>query len=505
MCFYTQPEEKRQAPKKQSETSTRPVKSTQSEADVLMRKLDEDIARVLDQEARAEGVFDHNADKRDAMKQSSVGTADTESNAELNDSFLSAESTTSSSAINYMAMDSPRSEFTSTGVDRQISFPLIGSSIESPTNDTLDTSSNRIQHSISEEGSLSSNLLERESGNHRRQIIDILSGVGAHVSHSENDILSDSSYHSAESRCAINTETASQRNDDRYNTDDRHNIDDRHDDNLLVTEGDMSQLLQDEIDEENEDYARLLARALNSDIFDDSREHSRMEDPLDNLIADVSAIRNASNIDHNYNIATRNIDSPSDNVNARENEADKFANKLNTPAVETEESEFVKNETKTDIHEKGTTTEDILKEKLQGCKPKDRKIWESDVNELQNELIGLKFASVQLSALKVVYSILNCPKYGEMLLVPNTDLTADHSKALPDGTVVRKDDDFKRVLQEFMKKMVVIATNPSPFKRVVSFEELDRVHWMLLKIVYNVWAESQTSLPQLRGMYIWAV
>ena len=578
-----QPEEKRQTSKKLSEASSKLEKSAQSEADALMRKLDEDIARVLDQEARAEGMYDHNADKRDTVKHSSLVTAETESNTDLNDSFLSAESTASNSIINYMSMDSPRSELTNTSVDRQISFPLIGSSIESPTID-MDAGSSRAQHSISEEAVSSSNRLERESVSPRKQVVDILSCVGSQVSQSESNILSDSSYHSADSRSATDSDTSAARHadsshsddihadgrhnedihagsrqnedilaDSRHNEDihadsrhneDRHpdsrhnddrNADNRHnnshtigrhnndrytnsrnnnDDNLLVTEGDMSQLLQDEMDDENEDYARLLARALNSDIFDDAREHTRMEDPLENLIADVSAIRSASNRANDAaGVTTTASVAQNDSVKANETVADEFTRQLgdtpnclvNSSAPVTkaypdhDEWEFMNSEGNSEIHP-NIADEDTLKEKLQGCKPKDRKIPESDMNELQNELTGLKFASVQLSALKVVYSILSCPKYGEMLLVPNTDLTADHSKALPDGTVVRKDDDFKKILQEFMKKMVVIAINPSPFKRMVSFEELDRVHWMLLKTVYNVTAESQTCLPQLRGM-----
>ena len=590
-----QPEEKRQTSKKLSETSSKLEKSAQSEADALMRKLDEDIARVLDQEARAEGMYDHNADKRDTVKHSSLVTAETESNTDLNDSFLSAESTASNSIINYMSMDSPRSELTNASVDRQISFPLIGSSIESPTTDIMDAGSSRAQHSISEEAVSSSHRLERESSSTRKQVVDILSRVGSQVSQSESNILSDSSYHSADSRSATDSDTSAARHADSRHTDDiladsrhnedihadsrhnedmhadsrhnedrhpdrRHNDDihadsrhdddrhadsrhndDRHadsrhndshtigrhnndrytnsrnnnDDNLLVTEGDMSQLLQDEMDDENEDYARLLARALNSDIFDDAREHTRMEDPLENLIADVSAIRSASNRANDAaGVTTTASAAQNDSVNADETVADEFTRQLgDTPnclvnsaapltkaCTDHDESELMNSEGNSDIHPPNMADEDVLKERLQGCKPKERKIPESDMNELQNELTGLKFASVQLSALKVVYSILSCPKYGEMLLVPNTDLSADHSKALPDGTVVRKDDDFKKILQEFMKKMVVIAINPSPFKRMVSFEELDRVHWMLLKTVYNVTAESQTCLPQLRGM-----
>ena len=488
-----------------------------------MRKLDEDIARVLDQETRAEGIDDHNADKRDAFKPSSVTNTDTESTAELNDSFMSADSVNSSGILNYLGMDSPRSELTSTGVDSQISFPLIGSSVESPSNDTVESGSNRLQHSTSDEGptGLSLQRQERDNVSPRRQVLNVLSGIGSQVSQSEDNILSDSasSYHSVGSRPSTNVEDetfveARDRVDNRSTESDEfenrreNEIERYNDDTILVRDGDMSQLLQEEQEDENEDYARLLARALNSDIFDDSREHTRMEDPLENLIADVTAVRNAADKSARSTAPDRNVAVFSDSLNAV---YDETYQAVEAPARQVVVDKATDNgKTKLDKSkfiieipgsEKGTSTEEhVFEDKQQGVKPKDKKLTETDLNDLEDELIGLKFASVQLSALKVVYSILCSPKYGEMLLVPNADLTADHSKALPDGTVVRKDDDFKKVLQEFMKKMVGIATKPSPFKRNVSFEELDRVHWMLLKIVYNVRAESQTSLPHLRGM-----
>ena len=521
--YLTQPKEKpATSSQTQLDVHPRPVKSDQAEADALMRKLDEDIARVLDQESRTEGLDDHNADKRDAFKPSSVTNTDTESTAELNDSFMSADSVTSSGILNYLGMDSPRSELTSTGVDSQISFPLIGSSVESPSNDPVESGSNRLQHSTSEEGpaGLLVQRQERENISPRRQVLNMLSGVGSQVSQSEDNILSDSasSYHSVGSRPSTNVDDeifveARDRVDNRSTESDefentrQNEIERYHDDTVFVRDGDMSQLLQEEQDDENEDYARLLARALNSDIFDDSREHSRMEDPLENLIADVTAVRNAADNSANSTGPGRNIDVHSDNLNAVYDGAkqtdERIAGETGVDrATDNGKTKLAKNKFSIEIsgHEKSTSIEEnTLNDKEQGVKPKDKKLPESDLNDLEDELIGLKFASVQLSALKVVHSILCSPKYGEMLLVPNTDLTADHSKALPDGTVVRKDDDFKKVLQEFMKKMVGIATNPSPFKRVVSLEELDRVHWMLLKIVYSVRAESQTSLPHLRG------
>ena len=45
------------------------AKAAQAASEALMKKLDDDIARVLDMETAEEFSQDHNADKREAIKQ----------------------------------------------------------------------------------------------------------------------------------------------------------------------------------------------------------------------------------------------------------------------------------------------------------------------------------------------------------------------------------------------------------------------------------------------------
>lgn len=118
---------------------------------------------------------------------------------------------------------------------------------------------------------------------------------------------------------------------------------------------------------------------------------------------------------------------------------------------------------------------------------------------LQREVIAIQFASIQITALKAVQCILSSQKYGEMLLVPKSDLVANSSKALADGTVVRKDENFKNVICGFMKKLIVIAASSSPFKRIIEIDELDRTRGMLMKKAVERQAEEKTNLSKLRG------
>lgn len=138
------------------------------------------------------------------------------------------------------------------------------------------------------------------------------------------------------------------------------------------------------------------------------------------------------------------------------------------------------------------------------CRPKENsKLSEStkvsEEKRLEKEMLAIKFAAVQVTALKAVQCVLASQKYGEMLLVPKSDLVADSSKALTDGTVVRKDEDFKKVMCEYMKKLIHVATSASPFKRAVGIDELDRTRAMLQKMVVQEQADRKTNLPSLKG------
>ena len=125
-----------------------------------------------------------------------------------------------------------------------------------------------------------------------------------------------------------------------------------------------------------------------------------------------------------------------------------------------------------------------------------------DQDILQSEIISIQFASVQITALKAVQCILSSQKYGEMLLVPKSDLVADSSKALADGTVIRKDEDFKNVICNFMRKLIVIAASPSPFRRIIEIDELDRARAMLQKKAVQQQAEGKTNLNKLKGKHV---
>lgn len=148
-----------------------------------------------------------------------------------------------------------------------------------------------------------------------------------------------------------------------------------------------------------------------------------------------------------------------------------------------------------------------MKRDIEVCRPKENsKLSEStkvsEDERLEKEMLAMKFAAVQVTALKAVQCVLASQKYGEMLLVPKSDLVADSSKALTDGTVVRKDEDFKKVMCEFMKKLIHVATSASPFKRAVGIDELDRTRAMLQKMVVQEQAGRKTNLPSLKGEII---
>ena len=125
-----------------------------------------------------------------------------------------------------------------------------------------------------------------------------------------------------------------------------------------------------------------------------------------------------------------------------------------------------------------------------------------DIIALQHEIFNFKLASLKLASLRMLYRVLLTNKYAEMLLVPKSDLRAESSKALPDGTVVRRDDDMKSVLRTIMKQMVKLGTAPSPFRRLVSLVELERAQNVLYQIMIQAQSDSQANLSQYEGKYL---
>ncbi|KAK3583560.1 hypothetical protein CHS0354_026149 [Potamilus streckersoni] len=142
-----------------------------------------------------------------------------------------------------------------------------------------------------------------------------------------------------------------------------------------------------------------------------------------------------------------------------------------------------------------------IERKLQVCRPKEIQQKHKRHTSISSELEALKLVSIQIAALKAVATIVCSPKYGEMLLVPKTDLSADSNKALPDGTVVQKDFEFKRILREFIKTMVVKATGPYPFKRTFSLEELERAQSVLHQLAITDQAEKMTAVVEALEQY----
>nr|XP_022329995.1 probable E3 ubiquitin-protein ligase HERC1 isoform X2 [Crassostrea virginica] len=106
---------------------------------------------------------------------------------------------------------------------------------------------------------------------------------------------------------------------------------------------------------------------------------------------------------------------------------------------------------------------------------------------------------IQVTALKALNVIIQCNKFTEMLLVPKSDLMADSSKALVDGTVVRRDEDFKCGLRSLMKKMVKIALCNASLLRVFTVSDLERAQSVLYQVLTRKNAEEEAGIPELKA------
>jgi hypothetical protein len=106
---------------------------------------------------------------------------------------------------------------------------------------------------------------------------------------------------------------------------------------------------------------------------------------------------------------------------------------------------------------------------------------------------------IQVTALKALNVIIQCNKFTEMLLVPKSDLMADSSKALVDGTVVRRDEDFKCGLRSLMKKMVKISLCNASLLKVFTVADLERAQSVLYQVLTKKSAEVDAGIPELKG------
>ncbi|XP_041374032.1 probable E3 ubiquitin-protein ligase HERC1 isoform X2 [Gigantopelta aegis] len=149
---------------------------------------------------------------------------------------------------------------------------------------------------------------------------------------------------------------------------------------------------------------------------------------------------------------------------------------------------------------------------------------EKATNQMQldgaKELKFMKFAFLQLSALKTLCAIVCSNGYTEMLLVPKTEVVVDDSKTaskdeaqdteVKDGLLneeskvslghsksegpLHKDCEMIGVLRNIIKSLVQKATMPCPFKRVVSLGELERMLTVLQKLVFMIRTEEQYGI-----------
>ncbi|XP_021370838.1 probable E3 ubiquitin-protein ligase HERC1 isoform X1 [Mizuhopecten yessoensis] len=118
-----------------------------------------------------------------------------------------------------------------------------------------------------------------------------------------------------------------------------------------------------------------------------------------------------------------------------------------------------------------------------------------------DELHSIKTSYIQVTALKALHTILLNNRFIEMLLVPKSDLLSDRNKALLDGTVIRRDEDFKVTLRSFMKRMVQLALSQSGLLRVFSVLELERAHAILYKILTVSKAEEVICISEVKEKY----
>ena len=134
---------------------------------------------------------------------------------------------------------------------------------------------------------------------------------------------------------------------------------------------------------------------------------------------------------------------------------------------------------------------------------------ENPEQQFANELRNIQVAHLQVSALKSLSVLLACSSYAELLLVPKSAAkpTPPQSKqkdvqgSSSDGTKIlkpagktppeeetkkiggsNKEEDLRSTMRIIMRQMVKRAVLPSPIKRVVSIQELERAHGMLVKL-----------------------
>lgn len=132
-------------------------------------------------------------------------------------------------------------------------------------------------------------------------------------------------------------------------------------------------------------------------------------------------------------------------------------------------------------------------------KPSEMDSEKPESKNTDDELKVIQTSFIQITALKALHTIMLTNKFTEMLLVPKSDLQADSNKALVDGTVVRKDEEFKCILRSLLKKMVRLSLGPSVLHRSFSIAELERAQTVLYRIMVRSRAEEDVCLNDIKG------
>ncbi|XP_059169765.1 probable E3 ubiquitin-protein ligase HERC1 isoform X3 [Physella acuta] len=116
----------------------------------------------------------------------------------------------------------------------------------------------------------------------------------------------------------------------------------------------------------------------------------------------------------------------------------------------------------------------------------------------EKEIHVLKFAALQLSAVKALSVLASSERFAELLLVPRIG-SKDNvvEKQLLDSLGIHKDEAMKASLRQMMRLFVTRSTYPSPFKRAVPLTEIERAFSVLHSSIIQHIAEDRLGVMSL--------
>ncbi|KAH9513367.1 putative E3 ubiquitin-protein ligase herc1 [Bulinus truncatus] len=116
----------------------------------------------------------------------------------------------------------------------------------------------------------------------------------------------------------------------------------------------------------------------------------------------------------------------------------------------------------------------------------------------EREMHILKFAALQLSAVKSLSALSSCEKFLELLLVPrNTSKDGASEKHFLDSVGGNKDESMRSSMRQMMKLFVSRSTYPSPFKRAVPLAEIERAFNVIHNSIIQHIAEDRFGVTSL--------